>query len=391
MNRIKSTYCLIAKLLNIGFLLLCTYSCIEPFHPEMEEKEDLLVINGSISDRPGWHAVEVSRTSPFNEPGFIPEPGCVVRVEDENGKGVTYYEYRPGVYWASLDESFLGINKAYKLHVYTQDGEEYHSDYDSLLACPTIDSIYYEIDMYESDNPNHPITGGIQFYVDVKGKAGDSRNYLWKPVESYEYRSAFNISHFWDGDETHVYDPPIDTLYRCYRTRSISDIYTASSRHLEGNELNKYPLNYVSGNTPKLRIQYSLMVTQHSLSDQAFLYWDKMRTLISETGGLYEKQPTSSVGNIFNINNDDELVLGYFYASQERKKWILVKRQFPFYVTNYNCRIVPVSSMREVPPGSYLHYPDNPEDDWGYANPACFDCRLRGGVLEPPHYWPTDE
>ena len=380
-----------SKLLGIGFLLLCTYSCIEPFHPEMEEMEDMLVINGSISDRTGWHSVKVSRSSPFNEPGFIPEQGSVVRVEDENGKEVTYSEYRPGVYWASLDESFLGVNKAYKLFVYTQDGEEYQSDYDSLLACPTIDSLYYEIDTYESDFPNITYQGGIQFYVDVKGKAGDSRNFLWKPIETYEYHSAFLIQYVWTGNSAKEFDAP-DSLSRCYSINSISDLYTASTRHLVANELNKYPLNYVSGNTPRLKVKYGLMVTQHSLSNDAFLYWDKMRTLISETGGLYEKQPAGSVGNIININDDAEQVLGYFYASQEREKWILVKRQFPFYIANYVCRI-DTAVMSELLPGDHL-ISLNEEGvgrPYGCSDPPCFDCRLRGGTLEPPNYWLTDE
>jgi len=144
----------VSKLPGIGIILLCAVSCIDPFHPEIKETQDLLVINGSISDRTGWHSVEVSRSSPYNEPGFIPVSGCVVRVEDENGRGVTYYEYQPGVYWANLEASFLGVNRAYKLLVYTQDGEEYQSDYDSLLACPPIDSLYYEIELQESDDPN---------------------------------------------------------------------------------------------------------------------------------------------------------------------------------------------------------------------------------------------
>ena len=116
--------------------MLCTVSCIEPFQPEIKESQDMLVINGSISDKPGWHFVEISRSSAYNDPGFIPVKGCVVRVEDQNGRGVTYSEYQPGIYRADLDESFLGVNNAYKLYVYTQDGEEYQSDYDSLLACP---------------------------------------------------------------------------------------------------------------------------------------------------------------------------------------------------------------------------------------------------------------
>ena len=381
-----------SKLLGIGFLLLCMYSCIEPFHPEIKESQDMLVINGSISDKPGWHFVEVSRSSPYNEPGFIPEKGCVVRVEDENGRGVTYSEYQSGIYRADLDESFLGVNNMYRLHVYTQDGEEYQSDYDSLLACPPVDSLYYEIELPVSDDPNITYLGGVQFYVDVKGEPGDSRNFLWKLEETYEYRSYYLIQYLWENDSVYEFDPATDSLARCYTGGSISEIYTASSRYLVANELNKYPLNYVSGKFPQLRFEYGLLVTQYSLSDEAFLYWEKIRTLTDVEGGLYEKQPANADGNIYNVNDPEEQVLGFFYASQEREKWIQLKRPFEMYILDAPCWLE-LANLDELESGSYMLSVDEDRlgPPYGTGDKDCFDCRLLGGILEPPVYWQTDE
>ncbi|MFC2081466.1 DUF4249 domain-containing protein [Bacteroidota bacterium] len=382
-----------SKLLGIGFLLLCTVSCIESFHPEIKETQDQLVVSGNISDQPGWHYVEVSRSSPFNDPHFIPVRGCVVRVEDENGLGINYSEDQPGVYRADLDESFLGVNKAYKLYVYTQDGEEYQSDYDSLLACPPVDSLYYEIEKHESEDTNVTYLGGIQFYVDVKGKAGDSRNFLWKLEETYEYRAAYLIQYFWDTDSVYEFDPPSDSLTRCYKSGSISEIYTASSRHLVANELNRYPLSFVSGKFPQLRFKYGLMVTQYSLSDEAFLYWENMRTLTYETGGMYEKQPASADGNIYNVNDPEEQVLGFFYASQERQKWIVLKRPFLMYILDFTCWLE-IAVLDDLNEECFLVSVDldGLGPPYGYGDQACFDCRLLDdGILEPPFYWTEDE
>lgn len=381
-----------SKLLGIGFLLLCMYSCIEPFHPEIKESQDMLVISGSISDKPGWHFVEVSRSSPFNEPGFIPEKGCVVRVEDEDGRGVTYSEFQPGIYRADLNETFLGVNNAYRLNVYTQDGMEYQSDYDSLLACPPIDSLYYEIELPVSDDPNITYLGGVQFYVDVKGERGDSRNFLWKLEETYEYHSYYLIQYLWENDSVYEFDPATDSLNRCYTGGSISEIYTASSRYLVANELNKYPLNFVSAKFPQLRFEYGLLATQYSLSDEAFLYWEKIRTLTDEEGSLYEKQPANADGNIHNVNDPEEQILGFFYASQEREKWIQLKRPFLMYIMDTPCWLE-FANLDELESGSYMVSVD--EDGmgppYGTGDKDCFDCRLLGGILEPPAYWQTDE
>jgi len=380
------------KILCIGFIMLCTVSCIEPFQPEIKERQDMLVIKGSISDKPGWHFVEISRSSAYNDPGFIPVIGCVVRVEEKNGMGVTYSEYQPGIYRAELDESFLTINNAYRLYVYTQDGEEYQSDYDSLLACPPIDSLWYEIDLPVSDDPDVTFLGGVQFYVDVRGEQGDSRNFLWELEGTYEYQANYFIQYLWENDSVYEFDPTSDSLTICYTAEPIPEIYTASSRNLVANELNKYPLNYVSAWGPWLRFEYGLLVTQYSLSDEAYIYWDKIRALTVEEGSLYEKQPANAHGNIYNVNEPEEQILGFFYASQEKEKWVQLKRPFPIYVLDAPCWLE-LAVLDNLESGSFMVSVD--EDGigppFGSGNNECFDCRLQGGSLEPPVYWQTDE
>lgn len=374
--------------------MLCTVSCIEPFEPEIKERQDMLVINGLISDNPGWHSVEISRATPYNNPGFIPVSGCVVRVEDNIGMGVTYSEYEPGIYRAELEESFLAVNNVYKLYVYTEDGKEYQSDYDSLLACPPIDSLYYEIDLPVSDDPDITFLGGVQFYVDLSGDPGDSRNFLWKAEETYKYLSSYFIQYLWENDSVYEFDPSRDSLSRCYTGGPIPEIYTASSRYLLANQLNKYPLYYVSTWGPELRQEYGLMLSQHSLSNEAYLYWEKIAGL--EEGGLYEKQPSNTDGNIYNVDDPDEQVLGFFFASQVKKKWIQFERPFTqMYNLDPPCWLQ-VANLNTLESGSYMVSVD--EDGIGppygsgiNGSNECFDCRMQGGTLEPPDYWLWDE
>jgi len=339
--------------------------------------------------------VEVSRASPFNEPGFIPVRGCVVRIEDENGQGVNYSESEPGVYRADLDEPFLGVNKMYKLFVYTPDGEEYQSEYDSLLSCPSIDSLYYQIEWRVAEDPDITYQG-IQFYVDVKGKADNSRNFIWKLEETYEYNARYMIQYFWNGESLQGFLPPDQSLFKCFKTNSIANIYAASSRYLVGNELNGYPLNFVSAGTPKLKRKYGLVVSQYSLSDDAFLYWEKMNNMISETGGLYEKQPASSDGDIYKVNDPEEQILGFFYTSQEREKWIITKNP-GFTIQDYYCPIDTVEELIYIEIDLYMiglginAAGMRVGPPYGKSTSGCFDCRERGGSLEPPLYWLIDE
>jgi hypothetical protein len=375
-------------------IMLCTVSCIEPFEPEIKESQNMLVINGNITDKPGWHYVDISRSSEYNDPAFIPVGGCVVRVEDQNGKGVTYSEDQPGIYKADLEESFLNVNSTYRLYVYTQDGKEYLSEYDSLHACPPVDSIYYEIDLPESDDPHFTFLGGVQFHVDVRGKKSDSRNFLWKLEETYLYPADYYIQYIWENESVYEFDPPTDSLTWCYTGGPISEIYTASTRDLVANELNRYPLNYVSTWGPQLRYEYGLLVTQYSLSDQAFLYWDKIGSMIDEEGGLYETQPSNARGNFYNINDAEEQVLGFFYASQVKEKWIQFERPIEkMYNFDEPCWLE-LANLDNLASGTFMISVD--EDGmgppFGYSwDNECFDCRMQGGSLEPPAYWQKDE
>lgn len=374
---------------HIGYLMLFLGSCVYPFHPKIDEIQDMMVINGKITDRPGEHVIEVSRASPYNDPGFFPVSGCVVRVEDEGGEGVSYEEYEPGVYRAYLDGSFLGLNKAYKLFVFTADGREYQSDYDTLFACPPLDSVYYQIESEPTEDPE--ITyGGIQFYVDAKGDSRQAANYMWELEETFEYHAKYPVQYFYSSGTLTEYDPPRDSLTLCYLTQEVPELYTATTGYLSTNELKQFPLNFVSGSLPKLKYRYSLLVSQHSLSENAFQYWDKMRNLQQESGGMYETQPSTARGNLFNIYDDGELVLGYFYASQVHKKRINLKNTFDFKIHDFACGIVMIellSDLEDLDLYILKVITEDGTEQWAEPDQACVDCRQRGGSLNPPSFW----
>ncbi len=372
---------------------MCIAACIEPFRPEIKEVQDLLVVSGVITDSPGIHTVEVSRASPYSKPAFIPVEGCVVRVEDDEGTGMDFPPYTRGRYAAVLDRPFLGLGKSYRVHVFTPDGQEYMSDFDPLLPSARLDSLYFGVESLETEDPEETYYG-IQFYLDVKPEEGASRNMLWKLEETYEYESVYLIQYIWDGRTLIEFYPPTDSLFTCYKTQPVKELHAASTSNLVENKLNHYPLNFVSNQTDKLRIKYSLLVTQYSLSDEAFLYWDRIKGQIQETGGMYETQPAVSVGNICNVNDPQEQVLGYFQASQVTDRRIMVEKYHDFFIPRRRCPLDTISEVHELVPG--IHYlislsPEGRGSPYGTADQSCFNCLLLGGTTQVPDYWNQNE
>ncbi|MEN8227508.1 MAG: DUF4249 domain-containing protein [Bacteroidota bacterium] len=372
----------------ILLLLLCG-SCVEPFQPVIEETQEVMVIYGVITDQPGIHRVTVSTSTPYNDPSLVPVSGCVVRVEDELGNMSIYAETDPGIYETTLNTPFLATNKSYTLFVNTQGGGEYQSSYDTLLACPPIDSIYYEVDSIGTSDPN-VIRYGVQFYSELTGSNDASRNFRWQLEETWRYHSAKMANQFWYGGP--LIPVMADSIFTCYMTGPVNGLYSASTRYLSENKLKRNKLAFVSNETPRLRLEYSLLVKQQSLTNEIFNYWDRMESQTSDGGGLYETQPASTIGNIYNVHRPEEKVLGCFYATQQQSKRLTFKSEFDFYVPGFTCELDTAQSVKEL--GSnrpYYLFSLDPFLAVGppylYGSNSCFDCRLKGGTTEKPEYW----
>ena len=366
----------------ILLLALCS-SCIEPFNPLVEDSQEALVINGFITDRPGPHQVVISRSTPYSDPSHVTVSGCVVTVEDETGQMVEYSETSPGVYVAYLEPGFLQVGKSYTLFVNTLEGNEYRSDFESLLACSPVDSIYYEVMEVPTTDPDEVING-VQFYVDVKGTSETAPNYRWVMIETWRYTAPYFADFSWDGIRTMPYTSQLN----CYMTDTVRGLFTASTRYLSENHLNRKSLHYVSNETPRLGIEYSVLVEQHSLTDPAFEYWDRIESQTSEGSGLYETQLSSIIGNIYNVNDPSEKVLGYFYATQVQQERLTFTNHFDFGVKGYNCALDTVHNLYEL--GSYYPYYLFSIDvglPYFTGGSDCFDCTSYGGTTEPPEFF----
>jgi hypothetical protein len=356
--------------------------------PEISESQEVLVINGMITDQPGPHHVFVSKSTPYNTPSFEPVSGCIVTVRDESGHIEYFLENGDGQYTADLPAFFLATGKSYSLHVITDDGS-YRSEYDTLLVCPPIDTLYFEVDKRGTSDPD-VILGGLQFFSEVKGNDRASRNYRWLLEETWEYKTAYVADHFWSGTGP-ILQQPSEAVYTCWKTHPIEQLFSSSTRHLSENALRRNPLNYVSNETPRLKIQYSLMVKQQSLTNSAFEYWNKMESQSGESGGLYETQPSSAIGNLSSDNQPEEKVLGLFYATQEQSKRITVENNFDLIIPSFRCTLDTAFNMGDL--GSDFPYylislsPMGSGFPYAFGDQYCFDCTRKGGVVEKPDYW----
>jgi hypothetical protein len=370
-----------------GMLLI---ACVEEYTPEIKGYSNLLVIDGSIKKGESFQYVYISRSSSIYESDRIPVSNCQVTVLDEVGNRFNFSETSEGEYKAFIPDEFLTIGNSYQLDIITESGARYQSGFETLLESSPIDSIYYAEE--SSLSQDNKVVNGLQFYTDLKAPESATKNYLWTVEETWEIHTFYDIEAYFVTEEDSIYDKPLDSLTVCWNSRRLRQYFVSNTANLLVNEKKKIPLSYISGESEKLNVKYSILVKQFALSDGAFDFWNKNFINTEDGGNLYEGQPAQSVTNIKNINNPEEKVLGYFWASTYSEKRLFFSG--PLITIVRDCshfRCVPVEcnlivALRGM--GRDVVYMIKEQGDYAWPlRQICIDCRAEGGTLIKPDFW----
>jgi hypothetical protein len=366
---------------------ISTDSCIYPYYPEIKDVQELLAIDGHIIKGLKVQTITITRSTAYNKIRFLPELGCLVKVVDDKGKVFNFSETGKGIYSAEIPDDLIQYNTSYQLFVTTPGNQNYESTPELLLQDTPVDSVYC------NEEPGQTAaTGnmeGIQFYVDIKAKEGNARNYRWVMEETYEYHRTYPMEVKYDGTKKKVIVLPInnDTMQVCYVTKPVGGYYSSSTANLRLNEKKRIPLNYVSNRNPRLKYRYSLLVNQYSLSESAFNYFNTQKMELQESGGLYEVQPLQTTSNLINSDVPDEKVLGYFWASSFSQKRVFSLPPYHFFFWSY-CLPHTIDwnavGHADYYPSFYITKIEGVEYT---AENECFDCTQTGGVTQVPEFW----
>jgi len=370
-------------------ILFFVCSCIDPFTPHVENIESQrYVVNGVITDQEGYQVVSISLTTQLENPKYIPLTDCDVKITVNDQDVLTLSEFEDGKYrvWIGSDNLITGTT--YRLKIITQSGVEIESEVEKMPDCPDIDSVYYDREDLQTNDPNKNIKG-IQFYIDLNGSNTDCRFYRWELDETYEYHVPYPAEYYYDGSLKRIH-PPDYSKRICWKTQKIKNIFTLNTQNTVNNTYKRHPLNYVDNLTPRLQYGYSLQIKQYALSETAYVFWEQLSNNSNERGGLYETQPLPIRGNMINITNPNQKILGLFSASSVKSKRIFIRN-----VENLEIEYTPSCPLgylkygyKEIEQREYPAYVIL-IDDWPWLlEISCVDCRKMGGDIVKPEYWP---
>lgn len=345
-------------------LLLFLSACIDPYDLEGEvQGSSVLVIDGMITNQKGPYQVLLSYSSPSlksYERNHV--SGAQVTITNDEGQEEVLQEKEPGVYVSDSCGMQGAVGRSYQLHVVTPEGKRYASRPEMMQPVADIDSIYpkLESEKYLSSIGTELTRWGIRLYVNTGSKTPEARFYRWNWTETYEFNAPVSLP---------PPAPPYPT--RCWASGStLRNIYLASTNGLEQDIIADQPITFVSFNGIKLQTRYSILVSQYSLTGHAHAYWEKIQEQKASAGSIFDPPPAQIIGNVYNVDQDEELVLGYFQASAIAEKRFFIRR----------------SELPAPPSGSIGSTPECfvPGEIPSY----CIDCtQIAGATPERPAFW----
>ena len=316
----------IRSVLVVALLLVLTVSCVDRLDFVGETKEGQLVIYGLLTDVEERQVVTVSRTALS---GLPPRgvPNAKVSVLSTSGARYPYTSLKTGEYELVGFRATAGNSYALEVVV---DGKVYQSKFEKVPELDAEDKLSFTFDNepFRTEKPEYV------FKVFSETKLPDTQDpiYLrWTIEETYLWPLAWLR-----GTGIPPPQPP-----PCF----ISDV-------IEPNRINLFDGSGTSTRNSTLLLgrrsvdnsfQYPFYVTvkQLSINREAYNYWEKIKIVISNQGSLFDIPPAPVFGNIFNVKDSEETVLGYFEVAKTKTTRIYTTNtDVPFYLLD-PCQFIP--------------------------------------------------
>jgi len=376
---------------SLLLVILITFnSCKKPYDPKVDENiASILVVEGYINTGIGPTKFIISKAAQLSATNsFIPENGATVTVESSGGVSQNLTALGNGVY----QHTQLNINTAqkYRLKIRTSTGKNYASDFVDVKVTPNIDKVAWK-----------EVQGGVQITADTHDAQAKSRYYMWDFEDTWLFNSNFDSEVIFKGGAMQARTVE-ESVYRCWASGRSTSIILGNSLKLTEDIISQQPILLIPTRSEKLGIRYSILVKQYALTKEAFEYMEIMKKNTEELGSIFGPLPSQQIGNIKNVDDQNEIVVGFVYATSKTEARIFINNSDISYVWNVTkpnsdtCsenEIMQTSNLGQyfaagnlVPTYQIYDASGNSVIGYGFAPRICVDCTLRGTKTMPP-FW----
>ena len=300
--------------ISLFVIVFSLVGCVDELDVTTERVLQVLVVEGSIDTNPGPHYVSLSKSAKF---GSIFEDfskkvnGALVRIRDEKGNQVILDEVDSGVYATS--PSFQAkVGSEYTLIV-ESNTERYISIPEKVMPVAPIQSLRLEPKKLASLS-DVVFEVGVEVYVDFQDPGDEQNFYL---IENIGIHVVHTSPERFELKVPGGFIPyPKDCCAECWVTEMAGDptVRITSDDRFNGNEASELAA-FIVDDGKRYTDKYLVKILQHSLTKEAFRFFQVLESQLSITGELFDPPPATLRGNVINVIEPTSLVIGYFYAT----------------------------------------------------------------------------
>lgn len=283
------------KIMRIQFLffLILMSGCTDIIQILDEStRDEILVVEGGITDRPGPYTVILSTTTTVGGLGSNKlGRGANVIVEESTGTEEILREVRPGVYQTQVGGIQGKVGNSYKVKITLANGEEYESTFDSIPEPVEMTSLNAEfIDERFTVNGLPRRTIGHTLSAQLKKEPSVQKFFQFKVVGIQE--SEISI-------EPILCPAPTPSTTICYAIKN-----PLQSKVSIFNDSNIAKASYSVDITIipiEQKRRYLANVEVHSFSSEAYNFWSAVQDQLETKGNIFDSPIPPVIGNVKNI------------------------------------------------------------------------------------------
>ncbi len=272
-------------------------SCIDALEFSPTEGEPLLVVDGKLTTSSGVQTLKLTKTAALGRSSnFPPVIGAQVTLRDDLGGAITYTETEPGTYQFNGSDFPIRSGRTYVLNIETE-GKRYESKPETIPESAGAEDSFFTV--------------GNQKSVYVYASVPIPENQQQGPFLKWRLNTVFQLGEFF-------FCYPLDPTNVCYVTGDFGNQLLPlldCSLLARGETARPFVAVKEADRTFGEVMFFNLYM--ETLTPEAYKYWNKVSLLLSQSGSFFDAPPGAIRGNMANIDNPEELVLGYFYAAPE--------------------------------------------------------------------------
>lgn len=305
------------------FFSFLFYGCIDPVEPKFEFAEGLIFIDGFASTAPGASFVTISESLvEFGVYAVNSVEGASVNFENVDTGEIVQLIESMGAYQPSID--FVAApGERWKLSIQLADGKRIESTSEPILNAVPITGldVNYDPELVFREANGGELVPGHSVTVNFTDPPEEGNYYYWnyRTFENLIFCKKCIEGIFRNGECQPADIPGRGNAYfdytcevDCWKIRFPESVAIFNDQFSNGKTITKLPIgDLLLHNKENMVVE----VQQFALTPAAYDYYKVLKDIVDNSSGLNAPPPAALVGNLSNLDDDEEYIFGRFTAA----------------------------------------------------------------------------